>query len=184
MIKKQLFKLTLLLVTYISLAQQNGKTITLLDTNLSHFQKWNGIPHSSVKGLPEGTYQSNNITKGTPLGLNNDLKNTFTIITENNELVLKVTGEIYGALTTKASYQNYHLSVMFKWGDKKWAPRLKTKRDNGIIYHSYGEYGRFWKTWKSGLEYQIQETDIGDYVGLGDEIDAPQLDIRGTIKQL
>ncbi|TGV00477.1 3-keto-disaccharide hydrolase [Flavivirga rizhaonensis] len=183
--KTYFYALTLLLLfpSFIS-AQKKGKTIKLFDTNLSHFEKWNGVPHTTVEGLPIGTYQSDNVHNGTPLGLNNDIKNVFSVITENGEPVLKITGEIYGGLTTKSSYGNYHLSVMFKWGDKKWAPRLKALRDSGILYHCYGEHGRFWKTWKTSMEYQVQETDMGDFIPISGNTETPkkpgpQVEIRG-----
>lgn len=163
------------------------KSIKLFDETLSNFEIWNGVPHMTVNGLPEGTYQSNNVHDGTPLGLNNDIKNVFSTITENGELVLKITGEIYGGLTTKDTYKNYHLSVHFKWGDKKWEPRLDEKRDSGILYHCYGDHGRFWKTWKTCLEYQVQESDLGDFIPLGGnavtpKVDGPHVDIRGDFK--
>lgn len=121
-----------------------------------------GVPHTSVTGLPAGTYQSADVTKGTPLGLNNDPKRVFSTFVEHDTTVLHVTGEIYGGLTTKKEYANYHLSMDFKWGDRKWEPRLTRKRDSGLLYHCHGEHGAFWQVWKSCLEAQIQETDLGD----------------------
>ncbi|GAA4233580.1 DUF1080 domain-containing protein [Postechiella marina] len=184
--KKPLFSTLVLSLLCISLsfAQKKGKTITLFDSELSNFEKWIGVPHETVEGLPAGTYQSANVHAGTPLGLNNDIKNVFSTIEENGEVVLKITGEIYGGLTTKASYQNYHLSVYFKWGEKKWAPRLNILRDNGILYHAYGAHGRFWKTWKTSLEYQVQETDMGDFISIGGntgqpKVGSPIIEIKG-----
>ena len=57
--KKTVFNvlaLSLLSISFI-FAQKKGKTIELFDSDLSHFEKWNGVPHSTIKGLPEGTYQ-------------------------------------------------------------------------------------------------------------------------------
>lgn len=184
---KKLLLYSALFLSLNSFAQK--KAIKLFDANLSHFEKWNGVPHETVKDLPKGTYQSTNVHTGTPLGLNNDIKNVFSIITENNEPVLKITGEIYGGLTTKASFENYHLSVMFKWGDKKWAPRLNAKRDSGILYHCYGEHGRFWKTWKTSLEYQVQESDIGDFIPISGNtatpnVGGPKVEIRGDFSEI
>lgn len=182
------FKSLLFLLILLSLnisAQKKSKSILTLDTNLSQFEKWIGVPHKTVEGLPEGTFQSNNVTKGTALGLNNDIKNVFSVIEEDGEQVLKITGEIYGGLTTKDTYSNYHLSIMFKWGDKKWEPRLDVKRDSGILYHCYGDHGRFWNTWKTCLEYQVQESDLGDFIPLGGnavtpKVSGPKVEIRGT----
>lgn len=150
-------------------------TTALLDKDLSRFEVWLGVPHSSVQGLPAGTYQSDNVHNGTPMGLNRDLKNVFSVIEEDGDLVLHVSGEIYGGLTTKEEFQDYHLSLQFRWGDKKWPPREEKKRDSGILYHCHGEHGSFWKVWKSCLEFQVQETDLGDFIPLA----GPRASIRG-----
>ena len=142
----------------------------LLDDDLSVWETWNGVPHSSVKDLPAGTYQADNLNVGgdpsVAMGLNNDVKNVFTMIEQDGEPVLHISGEIYGGLTTKAEFENYHLSLQVKWGDKKWAPRLNAKRDSGLLYHCKGEHGAFWKVWKACQELQIQESDFGDYIPL------------------
>lgn len=141
--------------------------IVLLDKELSQFETWIGIPHSTVKGLPEGTFQSNNVWQdGKPMGLNVDSKKIYSVIEENGELLLRVSGEIFGGLTTKKEYSNYHISTQFKWGNKKWEPRLNKKLDSGILYHCYGEHGRFWQVWKTCIEYQVQENDLGDFISL------------------
>ena len=100
-----------------SFSQKKGKSISLLDKELSNFDIWLSIPHTSVTDLPEGTYQSDKINSGDPIGLNNNLKNIFSIIEEDGEPVLKITGEIFGCISSKTSYENYHLSVMFKCND-------------------------------------------------------------------
>lgn len=138
----------------------------LLDSTLSKFEIWMGIPHASIEGLPPGTYQSTNVTHGTPMGLNADVKNVFQLIEEKGELTLYITGEIYGGLTTIESYQNYHLSLQFRWGEKKWPPRRYALRDSGILYHCHGPHGAFWNVWKASLEFQVQETDLGDFIPL------------------
>ena len=97
-----------------------------------------------------------------PLVLNNDPKKVFSVVTEDNQPVLAITGEIYGGLTSLKSYENYHIQLQTKWGEKKWEPRLGDKRDSGLLYHCVGEHGSFWNVWKTCLEAQIQETDCGD----------------------
>lgn len=138
----------------------------LLDTTLSNFEIWMGIPHASTEGLPPGTFQSTNVTQGIPMGLNADVKNVFQLIEENDELVLHISGEIYGGLTTIKSYQNYHLTLQFRWGEKKWPPRRYALRDSGLLYHCHGPHGAFWNVWKASLEFQVQETDLGDFIPL------------------
>ncbi len=145
----------------VSAADGDGWT-NLLDADLTQWETWIGVPHSSVKGLPEGTYQSKNVHEGTPMGLGNDVKNVFSTKTDGDDLLLHVTGEIYGGLTTKAEFQNYHLQMKHRWGEKKWPPRVNTKRDSGVLYHCYDDHGKFWNVWKRCVEYQVQEKDYGD----------------------
>ena len=53
-----------------------------------------------------------------PIGLNKNESNVFSILEENGELVLKVTGEIYGCVFTKREFENYHLKLKVKWGER------------------------------------------------------------------
>ncbi|MBK1879678.1 family 16 glycoside hydrolase [Pelagicoccus mobilis] len=147
----------------------------LLDPELSKWETFMGIPHSTVKDLPAGTFQSEDVTKGTPMGLNNDPKRVFSTYHKDGETILHITGEIYGGLTTLESYADYHLQAQVRWGEKKWEPRLTVKRDSGILYHCHGEHGAFWNVWKSCLEFQVQESDMGDFITLaGPKAKAPQ----------
>ncbi len=87
---------------------------------------------------------------------------------QNGEPVLYVTGEIYAGLTSLSEFSNYHFKIEFKWGDKKWVPRLKDKRDSGILYHARGEHGALWNVWMESLEFQVQETDMGDFMPINE----------------
>lgn len=150
------------------------KWTDLLDPTLSRWELWMGVPHTSVKDLPEGTPQSDDYNKGTPLGLANDPKKVFSMIEDDGKPVLKITGEIYGGLTTLNEYGDYHFSCEVKFGDKKWAPRLNKQRDNGLLYHCTGEHGAFWNVWMRSLEYQVQEENLGDlYLLAGTAADVP-----------
>lgn len=136
----------------------------MLDSELSMWEIWMGAPHVSVD--LDGVEKAENVHTGVALGLNNDPKKVFSMIEQNGEAVLQITGEIYGGLTTLNDYSNYHFKTYFKWGEKKWAPRLTAIRDNGILYHCQGEHGAFWNVWKSSLEYQVQEDDMGDFINI------------------
>jgi len=145
----------------------------LLDMELSQWDEFVGAPHHTV--AIEGYKKGNGMDEGTPVGLNNDPLNVFSVIEMEDQPVLKVSGEIYGAVTTKKEYENYHLSLMFKWGDKKYEPRLDKPMDSGILYHAIGEQGAFWNCWMQSQEFQIQEEDCGDYytiAGTGADIKA------------
>lgn len=64
-------------------------------------------------------------------GKGNDVEGAFTV--ENG--VMRFNGEAMGYLCTNASYKDYYLKVVFRWGDKKYAPRLNDPRDSGVLYH-------------------------------------------------
>jgi hypothetical protein len=61
-------------------------------------------------------------------------------------------------LITLKSYSRYVLSLEYKWGERKFAPRNEFVRDAGIIFHMHGPD----VIWPSGVECQIQEGDTGD----------------------
>ena len=147
-----------------SASQSNvpGQWRSLLDEKLSHWEIWMGVPHQSVQGLPPGTVTSFNGHDGTPLGLNNDPKHVFTVRVEAGAPVLCISGEIFGGLTSLETYSNYHFRVEFKWGERKWAPKLNVPRDNGILFHCTGPHGAFWNVWKQSLEFQVEEKNMGD----------------------
>lgn len=64
----------------------------------------------------------------------------------------------YAVIVTKKSYSSYDLKFEFKWGERRFAPRLDKIRDAGLLYHcQVGTYA-----WPPSLEYQIQEGDCGD----------------------
>ncbi|MCC3156988.1 ThuA domain-containing protein [Hymenobacter sp. 15J16-1T3B] len=146
----------------------------LLDQNLSQWDKFIGVPHYTVNipGHPSGDG-----VNGIPLGLNNDPLEVFKVITENGKPVLQISGQIYGGLSTKQEFGNYHFKAEFKWGTRKYEPRLNDKRDNGILYHAKGSHGAFWNVWMLAQEMQIQETDMGDYFALG-----PGMDVKSSYR--
>ena len=64
----------------------------------------------------------------------------------------------FGELITEKEYENYILSLEYKWGDKKFKPRDENVRDAGVVFHVFDED----IFWASGAECQIQEGDTGD----------------------
>ncbi|MDA7882472.1 DUF1080 domain-containing protein, partial [Akkermansiaceae bacterium] len=134
----------------------------LLDQDLTQWEKWLGIPGEDKP----------------PLGLNNDPFKVFSIIKENEKPVLKISGQIDGALTTKKEYGNYHLSLQFKWGEKKWPPRLENPRNSGLLLHCVGKHGAFRNTWKRSLECKILEKNVGFF----DSISGTRAHVNSVIK--
>lgn len=161
---------------------EEEKWIELLDPKLSQWELWMGVPHTSVKDLPEGTPQMDDYNKGTPLGLGNDPKKVFSMIEEDGKPVLKITGEIYGGLTTLKEYGDYHFSCEVKFGDTKWTPRLNKQRDSGVLYHCTGKHGAFWNVWMRSAEYQVQEENLGDlYLLAGVDAEVPTSPVENKI---
>jgi hypothetical protein len=97
------------------------------------------------------------------VGLNKDPKMVYTVVTVDGKPAIRISGEIFGALTSKDEFENYHLKLEFKWGEKKWPPREKAVRDSGLLYHCVGPHGAASTFWMRSQECQIQENDCGDY---------------------
>ena len=94
-------------------------------------------PNSEVPGMArdgEGNYID-------PIGKNSDPLNVFTVVKEEGEPAIRISGEVFGILVTENEYENFHLKLEFKWGDEKFPPRVDKKMDSGILYHSIGLEG-------------------------------------------
>lgn len=93
-------------------------------------------------------------------GKNNDPDKVFTVA----DGTIRVSGQIFGCFVTEKEYENYHLIVEFKWGDKTWAPREKATRDSGILLHCVGEDGAAGGVWLESIECQMIEGGTGDFI--------------------
>lgn len=103
-------------------------------------------------------------------GLNNDPKKVFSVVDGS----IRISGEEWGALTTRADFDNFDLVFEMKWGDKRWPPRQDALRDSGLLYFAVGPHGAQSGHWMRSHEFQIQEGDCGDYHSLdGALVDAP-----------
>ena len=134
----------------------------LIDENLSEWDTYLSFKHQiGYDGSPPLDDSGNEIE---PIGLNNPNYNVFTTISENDEVIIKVSGEYYGCLASKKEYGNYHFQLQYKWGNKKWIPRLNLLKDSGILYHSIGSFGaEHWRSWMMSQEFQIMEAHTGDF---------------------
>ncbi len=113
-----------------------------------------------------------NIRSQPPIGHNTDTLGVFSIVDLEDEPVLRISGEVWGGIFTKREFENYHLQLQFKWGDKKWYPREASsdKRDSGLLYHGIGTHGENDLFWLKSQEFQIQEGDCGDFWGVAGTI--------------
>lgn len=134
----------------------------LIDENLSEWDTYLSFKHKlDYDGSPPLDESGNEIE---PIGLNKPNYHVFTTMSENDEVIIKVSGEYYGCLASKKEYENYHFQLQFKWGDKKWIPRLDRMKDSGILYHSIGPFGvEHWRSWMMSQEFQIMEAHTGDF---------------------
>ncbi|MGV3587861.1 MAG: 3-keto-disaccharide hydrolase [Adhaeribacter sp.] len=150
----------------------------LLDKDLSKWEMYlsyrhkvgyNGQVPKDAEGLPIE-----------PIGYNKNESQVFSVTEKNGEPILRISGEIYGCVFTKQEYENYHLKLKVKWGEKKWEPRTNLLKDSGIVYHSVGESGvDYWRAWMLGQEFQIMEGHMGDYW----TISSSAIDIRAFLPE-
>jgi hypothetical protein len=139
-----------------------SKWSPLLDKTLSKWETYQSFYHKvGYKGKPP---VDSNGAEIQPIGYNVNKNNVFSVVMENGEPVLKITGEIYGCIFTKQDFANYRLKLKFKWGQKKWVPRLDELKDSGLLYHSQGKNGvEYFRTWMLSQEFQVVENSSGDY---------------------
>jgi len=162
--KNNLLLLTFIATTLISCNSSNDKEEWTSLFNGKDLSQWDTyLGPKMTEGDSGNTVRSEQF-----LGLNNDTAGVFSLAELDGEKVLRVSGEIWGGISTKKEYSNYHLQLKFKWGEKKWFPRGKDsdKRDSGLLYHGVGKHGADYGYWMRSQEFQIQEGDCGDYWGV------------------
>ncbi len=150
---------------------QSGWTSLWNGKNLDGWTTWMQQPAASseVPGLKrdaDGKYTE-------PIGSDRDPLKVFTVVNDvDGKPAIRISGEVFGELRSKASFKDYHLKLQFKWGEKKWAPRDKpeTPRDSGLLYHVHSAPGAEGRTWARSVELQIQEHDVGDLYAVGSAI--------------
>ena len=99
---------------------------------------------------------------GVPIGLNVDPMNIFTVVKMDGGKVLRISGEINASLATVKEYENYHIRMVFKWGEKVY-----TKFNSGLLYHSFGAFGAGLGVWMSAHEFQLCTSKMGDSYCMG-----------------
>ena len=81
----------------------------------------------------------------------------FSIVQEDGVNLIRISGEINGSLATRDTFSNYHLQLIYKWGDEVFATR-----NSGLLYHSFGEFGEAHGTWMVNIECQLMHERLGD----------------------
>lgn len=116
------------------------------------------------KSLFNGKDLSNwDIFLGTPIAGFEDLakkatpESTYQVVDLDGQKMIYISGNIFASLASKAEYENYHLHMEFKWGEKVYG-----KRNSGLLYHSHGAFGAAFGTWMACIEHQLMHGNLGD----------------------
>ncbi len=83
--------------------------------------------------------------------------------------MIRISGEGLGYLATRQVYQNYHLMIEYKWGEKNWSwgDRVGKARDSGIFLHAIGPNGNSVDgkgAWMAAIECNVFEGAVGDFL--------------------
>ena len=154
--------LAVLLGASVPVAAQDTGWTSLLDAELSAWRTYLSFRHQpgydgQAPTGPDGEPLA-------PIGYDTDPDGVFSVVMEGSEPVLRVSGEVYGAVFTRRAFADYHLRLKVRWGEAVWPPRETLLRDSGVLYHSTGEAGvDWWRSWMLAQEFQIMEGHTGDY---------------------
>jgi len=168
----------ILMVVCMSAFNTDPAWTSLLDKDLSKWENYLSYRHTVNYNGSQPVDANGTLIE--PIGYNKDNYGVFTVIQENGETMLRVSGEIYGCVYTKETFENYHLRLKVKWGEHKYVPRLDKLKDSGILYHSIGESGvDYWRSWMLSQEFQIMEGHMGDYWNIA----TSTIDIRAFLPE-
>lgn len=81
----------------------------------------------------------------------------FTVVEQDGENLIRISGEVNGSLATREAYGNYHLRLQYKWGEKVYS-----RPNSGLLYHSFGNFGEAHGTWMPNIEFQMMHQNLGD----------------------
>ncbi|NCD70266.1 DUF1080 domain-containing protein [Mucilaginibacter sp. R11] len=155
--------------------QPAGKWVNLLDKDLSRWSTYLSFKHTDGDGGKIPKDAAGNDVKA--IGYDKDTAQVFSVVMENGEPMLRISGEIYGCVFTKQAYANYRLRLKVRWGKNKFVPRLNEYKDSGVLYNSQGPSGvDYWHSWMLGQEFQVGEGTMGDYWPIA----SSRMDIRST----
>lgn len=82
---------------------------------------------------------------------------TYSIVKIDGQKSIRVAGNPFASLATKAEFSDYHLRLEFKWGEKVY-----DRRNSGLLYHSFGPFGVAFGTWMANIEFQLMHEKLGD----------------------
>ena len=83
-----------------------------------------------------------------------------------SDKMIRMFGENAGYLMTTKSYENFILSVDFRWNTDTTVPRKTDKKNSGVMYLVPENTPD--ELWPKGIQYQIKDNATGDFVLLQD----------------
>ncbi len=139
--KKHLLLIPLIIISMFS-CQKNNSWQPLF--NGENLENWDMHIGTSLKGFEDQAKPS-------------DIGQVFSIAEENGEKLIHISGVVNGSLATRDTFANYHLQLVYKWGNEVY-----TSRNSGLLYHSFGDFGEALGTWMVNIECQLMHERLGD----------------------
>lgn len=99
---------------------------------------------------------------GTPIVVKKDPMKIVSVSKVKGKSMIHISGEPFGFIATKEEFSDYHLQVIFKWGE-----RAAKNFNSGILYHSFGPVGAGLNVWMSSHEFQLMTGRMGDSYCMG-----------------
>lgn len=144
----------------VDIPKPTGPAVALLNgRDLRDWETWLGYRDPSL------TYLDKPGAK--PLGPGGDM---FKMVEIDGAHALYVNGKTWGSIVHNKNFSNYHLRLEYKWGEKRYAPRLDQPHNNGLLYHSGGVPGSVYGTWMPAVEFEIMLGSVGMVVPVGTHI--------------
>ena len=139
--KIHLFFTGILLVIIFTSCNKNKWQPLFNGENLDNWEKYVGTPLRGLDSLAETA----------------TTENVFSIVEQDGEKLIRIAGFVNGSLATRDTFANYHLQLVFKWGENVY-----TQRNSGLLYHSFGDFGKAIGTWMASIECQLMNERMGD----------------------
>jgi hypothetical protein len=141
--KKLLFAFILgfVVLTFFSCVKEQPWRPLFNGENLDNWDKFIGTPLKGFDSLAQAA----------------TVEKVFSVVETNGAKLIRISGEVNASLATKESFDNYHLRLVFKWGDKVY-----TSRNSGLLYKSTGDFGAAFGTWMTTIECQLMHGNLGD----------------------
>ena len=152
----------------------------LLENSLQEWKVWTCSPHKSIHDRPAGVIASDDGESCQSVGIGDPFSIFSFIKGEDGSSVLKVYGQVFGALTSNAFYENYHFSTQVKLGEKQWAPNHKNARNSGVLYLCYDPHGFFWNACMASLQVKYKEGAESGLIQLGGPYSLVKVDTDGA----